>query len=93
MHKQSTQQLAPWRQRVLRINLILCVAMSSFQLGRLSESFSGRPAAWATLILAILVILLAIWHSWRWPHPIGDRQVARTQSQSCDSDHTLSPTT
>lgn len=77
MHNDTSWPLAPWRRQVLRTTTILFVALSGFQLGRLSEGFRGSALQWTVLVLSILVILVAIYEQskrvWRSSNPVGDR--------------------
>jgi hypothetical protein len=57
MSNDSSWPLAPWRRQVLRATLSCSIALSGFQLGRLSEGFSGSATQWTVLVLSISVIL------------------------------------
>ena len=42
----------------LRASWVVLVATSAFNLGRYSVEFSGRPTAWAALVLSIIALAM-----------------------------------
>jgi hypothetical protein len=61
--------MTSWRERLGKTTQLLLLVLLGFNLGRYSESFSGRTSAWVALVSCIfgllLILLILLQDIWR----------------------------
>jgi TRAP-type C4-dicarboxylate transport system permease small subunit len=68
--------MTSWRDRLGKTTQVLLLLLLGFNLGRYSESFSGRTSAWVALVscivglvLILIILLRDIWRGYRQQEP------------------------